>query len=238
MKIGLRSLSLMVAGLGVTGSLAQASITPVPTRDGLNATETLDWASAGPRGAFLPSGTVLETTVGTPVEILTANTFRRIDQGRTGGWYGNFEDGSALIYSNGSRTIEINPDDLFQGAGLQVQADFYGPFTAELTAYGLGGSQLGTVTGSGVSSSATGNGRSVFLGFLSDAQDVDKIILRITSAVRFPERFALDAISFVREPEFGGILPIAVPESRHAALVGGVTLLMIGAWRRARSRSE
>ena len=238
MKIGQRSLSLMVAGLGVTSCLTHASIIPVPTRDALNATETLDWASAGPKGTVFPSGTVLETTLGTPVEILTASTFRRIDQGRTGGWYGNFEDGAALIYSNGSQTIELNPDVLFQGAGLQVQSDFYGPFTAELTAYGLGGSVLGTVTGSGVSSSATGNGRSVFLGFLSESHDVDKIILRLTSAVRFPERFALDSVSFVRDPEFGGILPIPVPESRNAALVGGVALLLLGTWRRIRSRSE
>ncbi len=230
---------LLAAAWGAMELTACASISSVADRISLNPNDQLNWSIAGPSGSIVASGSSFQTTAGNRVEVssATGGDMRRLDQGRFGGWYGNFEEGSPLLYSGGSGAIEINPDVLFQGAGLQVQSDYFGPFSAELTAYGVDGNILGSVTGNGVSSSGS-SGRSLFLGFLSDAFDVDKFVLRLTSAVRFTDRFALDPISFLsaprREPEFGA----PVPESRSGALVGGVALLILGVWRRLQRRSE
>ena len=231
-----KNLIVITAVLVALGSPASAAINPVADRASLGATDSIQWDVLGTTGTVLPTPLSVNTTLGEAVEVRAEGDLKRLDQGF--GWSGDFLEGSQLLFSNGNFQMEIDPEYLFQGAGLQIQADFFGDYTANLSAFDGNGNLLGAVNGSG---RATGSAddSALFLGFLSDAFDVDKFIVRLTSAASMLDSFAINHVSLVTDENSQRGLPILgspVPEAKNAALMGGLALLIAGAWSRARNR--
>ena len=109
------------------------------------------------------------------------------------------------------------------GAGLNVQADAYGAFTAKIEAF-AGGSSLGSFTVNGFSSNAA-DGSAPFLGFRSSSANVTSFTVSMTASLGDPNAFAVNAASFVT----------AVPEPSTYAAFAALGLVGFGIWRKIRN---
>lgn len=228
-----RNLLVLAAALSALALPASATITAMPDRVTLGATDSIQWDVLGTSGTSLSRSFSLNTVLGHNVDVRGQFSSLRLDQGD--GWSGDFLNGSQLLASDGNFLFEINPDGLFQGAGLQIDAEYLGDYTAKMVAFDSNGGVLGTVTGQGTSTGSADDS-ALFLGFLSDAIDVDRFVVRLTSAAARLDQFAINHVNLVFDANAlpGPIAP--VPEAKNAALMGGLALLIAGAWRRARSR--
>lgn len=142
------------------------------------ADDFIDWGQLGPDGAVLstPQPWISQSTafIGL-VGNVSGGTFQRLDQGN--GWNGNFSTGDHLIWNQGGPTdtgidlgIEFDNQFVF-GGNAQIQADFFGAFTATLTAFDHDGNVLGQVTEQGQSNS-NGDGSAISIGFRSSLPNV------------------------------------------------------------------
>jgi hypothetical protein len=157
---------MFCALLAVTGALAN---------------DTVDWGQLGPSFTLLTTpenwtstGGQFTGQVGITGSIIGTQNFERLDQGN--GWNGNFFPGDHLIWNEGAflqTGIDIGVlfNNLSAGGGAQIQADFFGPFTATLTAFDSGGNLIGTTVMNGVSNS-NGDGSAIFIGFNSGSANV------------------------------------------------------------------
>jgi len=167
-----------------------------------------------------------------------------VDQGTS--WLGNFTSGDDLLYSLGNTSITINPSELVQGAGLQIQSGTLGTYYAQLSAIDSAGNTLGAVIGTGTSTTA-GDGSALYLGLTSTAYDIDKLVVQLLSPTPKLGKFTIGNIGLVEgayslsaSSSSGGGLnsPAHAPESTSAGFLGGVSLVILGMWRRARSRNH
>jgi PEP-CTERM motif len=97
-------------------------------------------------------------------------------------WIGNFYGDETALWTNspgqGPLTILFNQG--VPGAGTQIQADFYGPFTVEMTAYDLNLNVLGSFREDGVSNNM-GDGSAIFLGVTDSTADIGAISYSLVS---------------------------------------------------------
>jgi len=158
-----------------------------------------------------------------------------------GNWTGNFSTGDDLVYSWGNTSITINPSELVQGAGLQIQSGTLGIYYAQLSALDSSGNILGSVTGTGTSTTAA-DGSALYLGLTSTGFDIDKLVVQLLSPTAKLGKFAIGNIGLV-EGAYGAAAAgssgvSAAPESTSAGFLGGVSLVILGMWRRGRSRNH
>ncbi|MBN9692170.1 MAG: hypothetical protein J0M24_18145 [Verrucomicrobia bacterium] len=228
-----RNLLVLATALSALAFPASATITQMPDRVTLGATDSIQWDVLGTSGTSLSRSFSLDTVLGHNVNVRGQFSSLRLDQGD--GWTGDFLNGSQLLASDGNFLFEINPDGLFQGAGLEIDTEYLGDYTAKMVALDANGTVLGTVRGEGTATGSADDS-ALFLGFLSDAIDVDRFVVRLTSAAARLDQFAINHVNLVFDVNDlpGPIAP--VPEAKNAALMGGLALLIAGAWRRARSR--
>jgi len=126
--------------------------------------DTVDWGQLGPTGTVLSTPQSWISTGGATglVGVFGPFNFERRDQGN--GWNGNFTPGDHLIWNQGNPgQIRIVFNSPVSDPGANIQADFFGPFTATITAYDAGFNFLGSNTLGGNSTSA-GDGSAIFLG--------------------------------------------------------------------------
>jgi hypothetical protein len=148
---------------------------------GALANDTVDWGQLGP--AFTPlttpenwtsTGALYTGQVGITGSLIGTQNFERLDQGN--GWSGNFLPGDHLLWNEGAYLqtgidIGVLFNNFSFGGGAQIQADFFGPFTATLTAFDGLGNLIGTTVLAGNSTSA-GDGSAIFIGFQSSSANV------------------------------------------------------------------
>jgi len=154
------------AMLAVTGALAN---------------DTVDWGQLGPAFTLLTTaenwtstGAQFTGLVGITGSLIGTQNFERVDQGN--GWNGNFLPGDHLLWNEGGFgqtgiDFGVQFNNLSAGGGAQIQSDFFGPFTATLTAFDSGGNVIGTTVMNGNSTSA-GDGSAIFIGFHSGSANV------------------------------------------------------------------
>jgi hypothetical protein len=144
--------------------------------------DTFDWSQLGPDYTFLsgPQNVVSADgntgTVGAPV-----NQFVLFTQGAS--WFGNFTTGTALLFND-----DVGPNIPFtlanpvSGIGAYIQGGDQGPFVAQITAFGINGNLLGSVTENGVS---VGNdqavGTAIFIGLTDTTADISEIEFSLLS---------------------------------------------------------
>lgn len=148
---------------------------------GAFANDVVDWGQLGPTSTLLTTpenwvstGALYSGEVGITGSIIGTQNFMRLDQ--SNGWNGNFLPGDHLLWNEGGfqqTGIDIGVlfNNLSAGGGAQIQADFFGPFTATLTAFDGLGNVIGTTVMAGNSTSAA-DGSAIFIGFQSTSANV------------------------------------------------------------------
>jgi hypothetical protein len=122
--------------------------------------------------------------IGITGSIIGTQNMERLDQGN--GWNGNFTPGDALVWNEGGfAQTGIDIGVLFNnpsfGGGAQIQADFFGAFTATLTAFDTLGNVIGVVTMPG-NSNSNGDGSAIFIGFQSSSANVGFLNFNVVDA--------------------------------------------------------
>jgi len=155
------------------------------------ANDTVDWSQLGPAYTLLytaenwtSTGGTYSGQVGITNSYYLQQNMERLDQGN--GWAGNFSPGEALIwnqggYQNTNIDFGIAFNSLTYGGGAQIQADYFGPFTATLTAYDGFGNVIATVAMNGVSNS-NNDGSAIYIGFHSSSQNVSFLNFNVVDA--------------------------------------------------------
>ena len=185
---------------------AGATITGVSTLAGLGATDSIDWSQLGGEFTTVNSGATVTSALGQTATLTSGGSMLRINEGS--GWGGNFANGEHLLWTAGNGPdITLTFDHAVSAVGAQFQADFYGPFTAELI--GSNGDVLGSFALGG-NSDGNNDNSAVFLGLKSSSADIKQVEFHLTSAYYQPNDFALGTVSFA-----GG----AVPEPTTWALM-------------------
>jgi hypothetical protein len=162
---------LILLGMASACLTAQAGTQGVNSAAALNANDSVNWAQLGSTFTVIPtpvtalSAGALDVTVSSSL-----GSVGRRDEGN--GWAGNFTPGDQLLWNQDqSESIDIAFATPVAGAGAQIQADTYGPFSGTLTAYGAGLSVLDTYNFTGVSN-GDNDGSAIFAGMLSSTPDI------------------------------------------------------------------
>lgn len=157
---------------------ASAAITVVTNVGALGADDSINWTQLGGDYTIVSPPVAVVTTLGHNATLSSGGSLEKRTQGPS--WNGNFSDGEALIWTNQQGPdITLTFANLVRGVGAQIQADFFGDFTAEII--GSDGGVLGTFTENGYSDSS-GEGSAIFIGLLSDTANIKSIRFDLTSA--------------------------------------------------------
>jgi hypothetical protein len=110
---------------------------------------------------------------------------------------------------------------LVDGGGAQIQADFFGPFTATLTAFDSLGNVIGSTVMAGNSTSAA-DGSAIFISFNSGSPNVSFLNFNVVDQFG-GDSLAIDTLT---------IYPSTVPESGSLLLLGSGLLSAVAYGRR------
>ena len=220
-----------------------AGVTQVLTPATLAANSSVSLGSLGSSGTIVASGSTATTSSGSTVAFTAATSLYTVEQSTS--WLGNFLPSEDLLYSFGNTSITIDPSVLVQGAGLQIQSSALGTYYAQVSAYDGTGALLGSVTGSG-SSTRSADGSALYLGLTSTSFDVDKLVVQLLAPTTKLGKFSIGNLGFVEgassvslasAPSGGVSIASPVPESTSAGFLGGLSLVILGVWRRAQGRN-
>lgn len=219
--------ALAVLCLGLVQA-ASAALTQATSRAEILSPTTVDWSALGPD--FTGVGSTPSTG---GVTVSGAAAYTVFQQAVAGSWGGNFLNGESLLASIDSATVTELPgvfDMAFaspiSGFGTQVQAYYFGDFTADILAYDSSNVLLGSFLGIAGTSNSNADGSALFLGVVSSALDISRIVITVTSA--FGEGAAINQLSLSTQVA----APPGVPEPA-TLLIAGIAL---GALRLSRRR--
>jgi hypothetical protein len=230
----LKHLLAAVAACGLVLALsgpAQASLTEVTSRAALGGTDFVDWGQLGASFTPVPSGSTVTSNLGRTLTITDdlGGPMQRRDQGN--GWNGNFAPGDHLLWMNspgqGPLTLTISGLPLLSAIGTQIQADFFGAFTAKIEAFDSSHTSLGSFTEDG-NSQPTNDNSAIFLGVRSSSADIASIVYSLTAATNDVRDFAINQLDFSSQ---------AVPEPSTLVSLGVMGLCAAGFGLRRRIRA-
>ena len=163
----------------------------------------------GHRGVWIARSTPGEMTV----TVRDAGGYlERRDQYYGFGWNGNFSANDKLLWTggeNGPMTIHFALP--VKAAGAHIQADWNGPFTAQIQAFDISGNFLGSVSIYG--NSNTKIGTAVFLGIQDSESDIAYITLGLTDASYHPTDFAINDLRLIDYPSTRQFMAVSSPVS-------------------------
>ncbi len=151
---------------------ASATLTQVGTRAALGATDSIDWSSVGPELSVL-SDPYFGTTAGSKVFKATGGGQTFVEGSFANG---NFAIGDSLVISNSGFAITYAGSQ--RSVGTQIQADFYGAYTAQMDVYDNLNILLGSFQVTGISFFNEDNS-APFLGVTSTSADIAKVVFSL-----------------------------------------------------------
>jgi hypothetical protein len=199
----LKHLFAAVAACGLLLALsgpAQASLSLVTSRSALGGTDFIDWGQLGGPFTVVPGPVNVVSNLGVVVGVNDAgNIMERRDQGN--GWAGNFAPGDHLLWTqgaNGPITLTFSLNGV-TAIGSQIQANFFGPFTAQISAYDSSHTLLGTFSEAG-NSTPNGDNSAIFIGVRSSSANIFTLVLAVPVASFNPEDMAINRVDFSSQP--------------------------------------
>lgn len=227
----LSTLTLAIMGLTWCQASHGAIITQVTSAGSLAADDFINWGQlgSGPDTTVVPLPTSVVSDLGKSATISDVPVCWAVEQGSS--WAGNFTPGERLFYQPFAGSYTISFATPVQGAGFNIQAGYYGVFTATLSAYGSGNVLFDTVQVTG-NSTGDADGSAVFLGLTSDLADITAITINAQQIVNPLEgiidtSFAINQLQIV-----SNVAPVPEPASASILVLGGATMLLLGRRRR------
>jgi len=227
-----------IAAMLVSASSPASAIAFSTSKSGIKTVSTVAWSQAGPPGTDIPSFSRFFSTndLGLAVSFESQRPGKAVATKGISGvgpgdpiqaingteWDGNMYGDQDALWTNGAGAITIQFDQAVQAAGMAVQTDFFGDFTAQLELFHQG-NLLAVFTETG-NSNDLGDGSAAFLGFTDDFASVDAMRISILSCAQDCGDFAIDTVDI-------GV-PNQVPEPGTLALMGSGVVGLAGLLRR------
>jgi hypothetical protein len=226
------TLAMVAALVAAAPGSASASVTLVTSRAALGANDLIDWGQLGPSFTQITNPVTVTSTGGnTAITAQVSGNGERRDQGF--GWAGNFAPGDRLYWtqygfnSNDQGPVTLTFNKFMSGAGAQVQENFFGGFTAFISAHDSSHNLLGTFTENGLST-PNGDNSAIFIGVSSSSANIASVTFGLTSAqVGNTADFAINQVSLVSS----NAVPVPEPSSLAIAGIGAIFFTFF-AWRR------
>ena len=218
-----RAILILGAVALLLGSVGQAKAGLITTRP---SGDVIDWSQLGTNGTVLVSPQTFTSTgsiTGSVNDGASATTFlQRLDQST--GWGGNFAPREALLWNrqNGN-AIELNFNTPVSQAGAQIQDDFFGSFTATISAFDSLNNLLGTFTENGNSTGAADDS-AIYIGVA--ASGISRITFSVSGGGNGINDLAINHVTINGDVS-------AVPEPATMTLLGfGIAGLAGYGWRK------
>jgi PEP-CTERM motif-containing protein len=229
------ALAIVLLTFGLAGTGAHAATVLVTVESGIAADGLIDWGVKGADGSIVaqPFTIAVPGVPGLNVTVSEAPgaSFKRVDQydqssGECFSWIGNFGPCEKLLFTGGSPgsngPITLDFDSPVRGVGAQIQGSTIGLFTASIEAFDSLNNSLGSFTLAG-NSTGDGDDSAIFIGILSTAVDIDKVVFGVPISIGDPQTFAINGPRI----QTNGV----VPEPSSLLLLGS-GLAGLGLWRR------
>jgi hypothetical protein len=223
-NIVLAALFGAAGALTMLGGKAAATTVGITSSGALGPIDSYDWGQLGPAPLRGPqnvtsSGGLSATasSAGNSLDVLPQT-------GCCSGWQGNFNPGTNVLWDFGiGPDITVTFANPVMGGGAQIQPDFWGNFTARVTAFGVGGNTLGSFTENGFATSTDptvctfdvnaicGPNLAIFIGLSSTNSDIAKLQFDLTQASILPNDFAIGTLDVSSGQVSATPLPAALP---------------------------
>ncbi|HKU65347.1 MAG TPA: PEP-CTERM sorting domain-containing protein [Rhizomicrobium sp.] len=190
--MNVRKSLLGVAFLAFASGSANAAI--ILTTNGSG--DQVDWGQLGPVGTPVASGTAFTTAGGVQGVVTFGGSGTGAGVYAQGvNWNGDFHPNQSILFSgfNGATPIILTFNTPLASFTEDIQANFFGAFTAQLDAYS-GVTLLGSFFVNGNSSSTPDTASA--LGVLDDVAEIDKIVYSVTSCTLSCDQFAIGGAGF------------------------------------------
>ena len=210
--------------LGVLLPSSAQAISFVTSRNALGANDYYDWGTLGSSFTTVNNPSTVTSNLGNNATISQAGGNFEIRQ-QSNGWAGEFAPGDNVLWSQGANgPITIAFANPVFGAGAQIQGNYGGSFTANLTAYDVSNNSLGTFNLPGLTNGNSDNS-AIFIGVEDSTASIAKLTFSVPVANN-PQDFAVGRLSVATVP-----VPAAVPWETDALPVVGSTILFgLGLW--------
>jgi uncharacterized repeat protein (TIGR02543 family) len=202
--------SLLVAALLLAPQNSRAALTGIPAASGMVTNDIVDWGLLGDAGRA-------GISIGNPFDITSSlglgvngsqddGLFIRVDQDAadltfTGGWDGNFLQGTHLIATL-SGPVTLNFDPPVEAVGFQINGGIGpaggadgsdGAFTATIQAFDTNGASI-SYSQNGINTD-TADGSAKFIGVASDSANISSIIISESDASVNSGEFAIGPLN-------------------------------------------
>ncbi len=197
------SFIISLALFGILYPVSQSSAAPVvvTSRAALAGNDFIDWGLFGPTSTTVTDPSNINSNNGVitaTVSMPSGNDFLRVDQGS--GWGGNFAAGDRLLWTNiDNGPMVISFDKPVSAAGAQIQADFYGAFTATINVYDASNNLIGTFNFNG-NSNGNADNSAIFLGAADTSPTIKRIEYSVVSSATPNDDFAVNQLDIIDPP--------------------------------------
>lgn len=212
--------ALLSLCLGLASVASADSVVLITTRIG---NDTADWGQFGGDGSFIGSPFSASTSGGIGI---TGTFATCCGQERLEGtdWSGNFTFGDNLIWTagnGGGGPLTLAFSQGVSSAGAQIQADFFGAFTAQVC------DNFGDCFSENGNSTSNGDGSAIFIGLQDlSGSGITSITFSLTSCALNCTDFAINTLSVT-----SGVTT-QTPEPASLLLLGSGLLGLAGGIRR------